>query len=305
MKRMSLALSEIDRASHSAFQKILNKSSSLQSLKSTTPLSFTSSRFNKFDHDYAKLQKSQFLNHFNIPFNLTANRFEWQTSAVVREVLMKQATNISAKKVQEDKIKKTSINPKHLPLNEEPLTKKFDYEIKKRSTSAVISIKDKKKLPEPKYCPIKKYVRTSKEKPGINNLIKKTPVEFEVYTKKRIIPVVKDELKSKLKQFKSQNCNLSHMKGPAKVVNDLEYTQKESIMRSSASCGNLYEDFNENTPAFRKLAGFNHPLTTKKSGSTLLSSLSSYVEFGPKTGKRMQVETNRNMHLRSSSIKFG
>lgn len=325
IKKMSLILSGIDRASHSAFKKILNKSASSQNVQSTAGSCSSQGRI-KAPEKSSHIPSS----YNNLPFNLTEQRFEWQTSAVAREVLTKHRKyeNEKGRRSSVEDVIKIDLNPKHLPLNEEPITKKCNFEVKYRSTSAIISLKDKKNQPEPNYCPLKKYLHNSKEKPGIVNLIKKTPIEVSIYTKKRIVPAIKtDEFKPNLKQYRDR-FNRSQLKGAAKVVeieSNAPFWNGTRNLRNSTSCDNIFAPSDE-TVSKKKNVKLQVSTNVKESlyykTARMKNSLAVYNQSGKhtsldkrnresakeeevqsKSGKRMRMSSST--HHIISSIKFG
>lgn len=221
-KRISMALSNIDKASHSAFKKLLNKSSSNSYMHSTQGSS-TSVKKN-YDYDYAKKQNSQFHNHYNLPFNLTGDRFAWQTNLVEREILEKICKENKTWRTNQEKQNKkhvsTSLDPERFPLHQERTGKRINHSITYKPTSSVINVKEKMKEPEPEICPLKAYVKRY-GKPGIRNLLKKTPKDTFVYTKRRIIPEHKsNDPKPRFKLNKTNNVFNSHLKGAGVFTNE-------------------------------------------------------------------------------------
>ena len=143
---------------------------------------------NKIIKDNADLNRTNnFLNKKpNIPFNLDEKRFQWQTSPEKIEFVKQTSVQPKKKSIY---IKTNPLNPRSLKP-EETSGKKCDFH--RKSTSSITSIKDKKQLSTPKHVPLKKY-KAKDKKPGIKDLLNKTPENVPIYGKKKIKPQLKDE----------------------------------------------------------------------------------------------------------------
>lgn len=298
-RRTSLALNIYNPISHNAYKNMLlknensdnanlNRSNYNYSLKNlsvyTKPNRKNYSSIIKYNNslpEYRPMNYSTFIFNHNknkLPFKLTGNRFAWQTSIVEREILNKIAKttklyyetnkkNRNFKRcVSAEHFNTTSLNPKYLPNETYKPYVRLDYIKRFKSTSSVISIKDKMNEKEPEYKPLKHYHHYINKIPGIIGLIKKTPKDVPVNRKKSTESnclykdndnlIIKKNTKEDFKrtiinddsivfkkptfnQNKEYNIYLSHMKGGSFVPNDHKITEKEYQNSSNNKNNNL------------------------------------------------------------------
>ena len=228
IRRLSLILNQNSKQSHNAFKKILNKFCS---------------------NDYGQVNISNSNNSEGIdlkPWIKNKNdnsRFDWQTNSLRQEFTNKINGKCRVSRCHSKDIK-SIIDPKYYPLNNSPKHIVTGYKQAIKKTSSVISLKDKLKEEEPKIFPHKKY-NLNYEKPGIYNLINKTPAEFPVYTKKKIIQVpAKPEQRNGLKINSKYNCTTSSLMGSAAMVQKTKFDDFDNssllLRKNHTSTDNIF-----------------------------------------------------------------